>query len=532
MAENKITERIFGAEKNSAASIDKEHLAKFQKVAVRMFRTPVLRPREMAFPVLQSVSSSLLGGIDGYRTLFFVNVLKLDMTYVASIMALISIYDVLNNPLMGIAYDKTRTRWGKARPYALFTPIPFYITTALLYSGALLINNNNTRDPKKIIFVFLILFVQETFSTIYNIPTGNITTLMSPNPHDRISMGILTNYGGYISGQLVYTIFMPLQDLNRWGITNVPMSSLFSFFGILVFILGSASSVAMAIGVKERIILQPQPAPISKSLFYILKNKYMLRNFIASFFTSWISDGGYNWALVTQLEITGGALLTSLVYLPWTIMNYLSLSFVPFFTKLFKGRFRTGVIFFRTLDMLRAIAQYFTGVKLMKNKLWFNLSLAGFLGFNAMDNAPSQVMENEIGREISDYTEYKTGERPDGTIGLLTGLIGKLTTPLNALMTIKMFKWTNYDATQPMLPFQQGSWDIYRRVYFLYTAFSVFGASIRMIPLFFYDLVGEKREKMYIELNERRALIAKEKENELSSEVKAMIDALEESEKQ
>ncbi|MDR1629555.1 MAG: MFS transporter [Oscillospiraceae bacterium] len=527
MAEKKFAEKVFGVEEHSAAAIDHEQLLKYRNVAKKMYRTRVLRPKEMMFPAMSQFSVTLLEGINGYQKVFFVNVFKLDMTYVVAILTLISIYDVLNNPLMGIAYDKTRTRWGKARPYMIFSPIPFYIATAILYSGALFINNDNTKDPKKVIFVFLILFLQETFSTIFNIPRGNLASLMTPNPTDRITMGVLTNYSGYIGGQLVYSIFMPLQDLNRWGVTNVSMASLFSFFGIIVFAIGSAANIAMALGVKERIILQPKPAPVGKALFYILKNKYAFRNFLADFSTTWFSNGGYNWDLITQLEIVGGAFLTQFLYLPWTILNYLSISFVPFFIKLFKGKMRNGLILFRTIDLTRAALQYFVGARFIgKSRLWFNVSYALFMAINAADNAPAKVMEDEVGREIQDYTEYVTGERPDGTFGLLTELIKKLTAPLNAMMTIWMFKWSGYDATQPMLPFQQGSAEIYKRVYFLMVLFGSLPNIVKTIPYFFYDLVGEKREKMYIELNERRALIAQQKKDDLPEELEEILYAI------
>ncbi len=42
------------------------------------------------------------------------------------------------------------------------------------------------------------------------------------------------------------------------------------------------------------------------------------------------------------------------------------------------------------------------------------------------------VIEAEVNREIADYTEYVTGERPDGSIEVLTNLIGKVTAPLGA----------------------------------------------------------------------------------------------------
>ena len=115
-------EKIFGAEKGSAAKLDKARLDRYRDIAAKMFNTPVLSRREMAFPAIADFASALLRGLDTYRTLYFVNVLKIDMVYVTAILTLIGIYDVMNNPLMGID-DRTRTRWGKARPYLIFTPL-------------------------------------------------------------------------------------------------------------------------------------------------------------------------------------------------------------------------------------------------------------------------------------------------------------------------------------------------------------------------------------------------------------------------
>ncbi|MBR6315261.1 MAG: hypothetical protein IKR49_11580, partial [Clostridia bacterium] len=63
---------------------------------------------------------------------------------------------------------------------------------------------------------------------------------------------------------------------------------------------------------------------------------------------------------------------------------------------------------------------------------------------------------------------------------------------------------------------------------FLFAGISLLPNVIKAIPYFFYDLVGEKREKMYIELNERRALIAKMKENDLDEGIQVLAEMLDE----
>ena len=530
MSENngakRILETALGAETNSAAALEKEKLDKYNNIAVRMFHTGVLTPKEMMFPAIGEFAAKLVKGITYYRMLYFVNVLKIDMTYVTLILTLIGIYDILNNPLMGMAYDRTRTRWGKARPYIIFSAVPYFLSTVLLYCGALFLGDRAGDDPKKIIFVFVMLFIQETFSTIYTIPRDNLVTLQTANPKDRINVGLLKNYIGEVGSQAIYAIFLPLMELNNKGYINLPLPTIFAIIAAFTGTVGCAANIAMAVGCKERIILQPKPAPITKSLFYILKNKYAMRNFIANFSVSWWSEGGYSWDVVTQQEIFGGSIISFLAYMPYNIMDTLSITFIPKFQKIFKNNNRNAVIVLRLWDLFCNIGMVVFGLPLVHKKWAIAGVYALFYGINAINNGPANVFEAELGREINDYTEYMTGERPDGTFSILTDLITKVTSPLNALLTIKLFKWTGYDSTIPMLPWSQGSKIIYQKVFFLFTGINILPRFIKMIPYLFYDLTGEKREKMYIALNERRALLTNE-DNE-NEEIEEMIEMFEE----
>ena len=86
-------------------------------------------------------------------------------------------------------------------------------------------------------------------------------------------------------------------------------------------------------------------------------------------------------------------------------------------------------------------------------------------------------------------------------------------------------KWSGYDTTLPQLPWIQGSKTVYRKVFFLYRGIKIIPTLVKIIPYFFYDLVGEKRERMYIALNERRALMANEqnKNEEMIAELASAL---------
>ncbi len=517
---------VFDAESNSAASLQEEQKNKYSRLAIKMFHTGVLSPKEMFLPAIGEFATKLLKGVDIYRTLYFVNVLKIDMVYVTVILSLISIYDMLNNPLMGAIYDKTRTRWGKARPYIILGAIPYFASTFLLYSGALFLGNTSGDDPRKIIFVFTMLFIQETFSTIYNIPRNNLLSLQTANPQDRINVGLLQTYIGEAASQTVYVIFPPLMELNNKGYINLPMSVVFAALATISCSVGAIGNIAMAIGCQERIALQPKPAPITKTMFYVLKNKYALRNFVANFATSWWSSGGYSWDVVTQQEIFGGSIPSFVAYLPYNAVDMPSAALIPKFRKIFKDNNKNALIALRLWDIVTAIGMLAFGIPMVENRWAMVFIYAIFYGLNGLNNGPANVFEAEISREINDYTEYVTGERPDGTVNILTDLIQKITSPINAWFTIVLFKWSGYDATIDMLPWSQGSKTVYQKVFFLFIGINLFPRIIKVLPYFFYDLVGEKREKMYIALNERRALLVKEQT--VSEEILEMIENFEE----
>jgi Na+/melibiose symporter-like transporter len=208
--------------------------------------------------------------------------------------------------------------------------------------------------------------------------------------------------------------------------------------------------------------------------------------------------------------------------LPYNILNPLSVAFVPFILKIFGGNKRRGMIFFTLLDTIRAFVQMLVGFATIRHNWIFSAFFALFQAINAADNAPASVIGEELNREISDYTEYMTGERPDGTINILPGLIGKIAAPLKALFTVRVFRWTGYNPNLPMQLHAQGNFTVYKKAYGLFIFAGCLPNLVQLVPWFFYDLVGEKRERMYVELNARRALIA----DTLTAEMEGLETAL------
>jgi AraC-like DNA-binding protein len=84
---------------------------------------------------------------------------------------------------MGSIVDKTRTRYGKLRPYLIFTPIPLGIVTVLFFGGPVFLGEVSI--AAKIVYMSVTYFVWEFFYTIGDIPFWGLSAAISPNPADR-----------------------------------------------------------------------------------------------------------------------------------------------------------------------------------------------------------------------------------------------------------------------------------------------------------------------------------------------------------
>ena len=63
-------------------------------------------------------------------TFYFQSVIFIPAIAISVIMGVARIWDAINDPMMGTIVDRTRTKWGKCRPYLIFTPVIIGIITA------------------------------------------------------------------------------------------------------------------------------------------------------------------------------------------------------------------------------------------------------------------------------------------------------------------------------------------------------------------------------------------------------------------
>ena len=119
------------------------------------------------------MSSSMFWKLFSYFLPFFYsNVFGLSLADAGVLMLVTRIWDAVSDPMMGIIADRTKTRWGKYRPYLLFFALPFALCGILLFT---------TPETGKKVWAYANYHGNNAASQTLNIPSGTWTDILSGN---------------------------------------------------------------------------------------------------------------------------------------------------------------------------------------------------------------------------------------------------------------------------------------------------------------------------------------------------------------
>ncbi len=157
----------------------------------------------------------------GYLSLFFTKVFEIPAEAVATMMLVLGIWDTINDPLMGGMIDRTRTRYGKLRPYLLFVPIPLSVATIMLFAGPEILSDAKS-TTLKIVYMYISYFLWEFFYTIGDVPFWGMSTAISPSASDRTRAISTARFISSLLGGLSTTFLVIMMYLSNnwvWGLS-------------------------------------------------------------------------------------------------------------------------------------------------------------------------------------------------------------------------------------------------------------------------------------------------------------------------
>lgn len=142
---------------------------------------------------------------------YYTNVAALPAAAVGTIFLAARLLDAAVDILVGIAVDKTRTRWGRARPFFLFTAIPYCAVLILVFTVP------NWSENAKIIYAFLTFKALGILMSLGSIPYTALMPMMTRDTKERLKLGGMRSIGTSVSVILGTAATMPLVGLFGGG---------------------------------------------------------------------------------------------------------------------------------------------------------------------------------------------------------------------------------------------------------------------------------------------------------------------------
>lgn len=146
-------------------------------------------------------------GISLYLFYFYTDVLGLPNAMAGIIYAIGSFWDAGTDPIMGYLADRTRTRWGRYRPYLLFVPIP------MAFAYMLLLWHPGDMSATSLGLVALIgQLIFRLLFTMASTPYSSLMARMTSNSEDRAGMAGARMLFAYLGAFAVVALAGTLLD--------------------------------------------------------------------------------------------------------------------------------------------------------------------------------------------------------------------------------------------------------------------------------------------------------------------------------
>ncbi|MDR6760442.1 GPH family glycoside/pentoside/hexuronide:cation symporter [Flavobacterium sp. 2755] len=200
-----------------------------------------------------------------YLLFFYTDVFGLAPAVVGTMFLITRIWDSCFDPIVGIIADRTKTKWGKFRPYLLWVAIPFAVI------GVLTFYTPDFDEKGKIIYAYVTYSLMMMIYSLINVPYASLLGVMSSDRKDRNTLSSYRMVFAFGGSLLALWLIEPL--VNYFG------GSLNSKTGwlatIIVFgVITTAFFWACFFFTKERVKpIENEQSNLKEDLKDLLKNK-------------------------------------------------------------------------------------------------------------------------------------------------------------------------------------------------------------------------------------------------------------------
>ncbi len=455
---------------------------------------------------------------------------------VAYLMLGTRIFDAFNDPIMGSIVDRTRTKWGKCRPYLKWMAIPIAITTIACFLPVF-----EAKATSTFIIVSVVYIIWSVVYTVADVPYWGLSTCMT---NDTVVRGNILTVARLVCtlGAGIVTVFVPI-------ITNgITAKFKYTADDIGLILTDKASAIAKTVALKgispeeaaqtfvgtvkagqemanadtlkmiyficavvlviaavpmffygfknttERFTAQDNPPSLGHNLKLLFKNKELLLIVLSGilggarmvysytgglYFAKYVLQNEGMYSLITLLVVPGG--LVASVLVPWMSKK---------FTK------KWSYIAVHIFGGVVMAIMYFVGY----DAPWKLVICAIGLVLLGIPQGVNNIITYAMIGDTVDYLEWKTGERGEGICFAMQTLINKIGMAVGAFIGVISFSAAGINSETGFIS-AEGANTLWNMLV-LSGVISMFACAV---PMFFYRITEKRQREMVAEIQARNS---------------------------
>lgn len=336
--------------------------------------------------------------VSAFILFYFTDVVGIGAAIAGTLLLFGRILDGTLDLIVGTLIDRTSTRWGKARPWILFSTPVLVVSFILLFNVPAGLDTAG-KEIYAFVFYFLCLGVGFVGS---NLSYHTLLSVITSSTKMRVSLTVLRTFFAIITTLVVTIITMPI--ITSLGGGQGAWSTLILSYGIIAAI----TFIVLFLGTKERVkaVLPPEQStklPLGKKIGLLVRNPYFFLAF-AFFLVTYLVSGTSSVGVYFAKDVLGDPNLYSLVGMVGILPMLIGIWFMaPIIGRVGKRR-----------AMLVGIAISLVGGAItLIDPTNLTLVLVGGV-IRGIGTIPSSAAMFALVADVVDFGEWKTGVRLDG----------------------------------------------------------------------------------------------------------------------
>ena len=437
--------------------------------------------------------------IGSYLTVFMTDAIGFNALMVAFLMLGARIFDALNDPIMGSIVDRTRTKWGKCRPYMKWMAFPIAVMTAICFLPVYPKDNGGFAAISVMYIIWGVVY------TVADVPYWGLSTAMSNDTYRRGNLLTIARLFCTAGAGIVTVITPIITDNMTKGLDPAAKGEMLKWIYFVIAIICCVIAIPLFYlgfkNTKERNVTEENPPSLGHNLKLLFKNKPLMLIVLSGiggaarmlftytgglYFAKYIMDKESMYSLFTMAVVPGGLIASLLV--PWCTKKF--------------GKKNT-YIWSHIVGGVAMLIAFIVGIACDRGAYTSTATTVVLLIALVIAGIPSgfgNIITYAMIGDTVEYLELKTGERAEGICFAMQTLINKIGMAVGAFVGVLAYYMAGVAANDASSVTPEGK----DTMWFMLVGIAAISFFLTVIPLFFYKFNEKEQQAAKAEIEARK----------------------------